>query len=317
MIAIHLHGPLAKQFGRVWELAVGSVAEAVHAIDTLRGGFRDAIMELDRKGMVFRITTSKGEELDEDGLELRLADVRRIDIIPIVRGASAGVRFVVGAVLVVAGVSASLFGGTAASPYLINAGVALMLGSVIEWLTPLPKKKDESAATSAQSWAINGATNTVDQGLPVPLAYGEVLAGAYTVSAGISVASISPAGSVAPSARIGGITQVYYGDKAGIPRTVVIRLSAGSLAIAEPFTYSWTQGTFSGAAHSRQLIDADKGTCSLEITLTPTAGVTSTVTGTINLNVAGKEVNPANGAAPANVNASTSVSVSISLYGVA
>ena len=316
MIAIHLHGPLAKQFGRVWELAVGSVAEAVHAIDTLRGGFRDAIMDLDAKGMVFRITTSKGEELDEKGLELQLGEVRRIDIIPIVRGASAGVRFVIGAMLVAAGTFAAIAGGTPAAPYLINAGLALMLGSVIEWLTPLPKRKDESFA-SAQSWAINGPTNTVEQGLPVPLAYGEVLAGAYTVSAGISVSNMSPAGAVAPTARIGGVSQVYYADKAGIPRTVVVRLSAGSLAIAEPFTYSWTEGVFSGASHTRALVDASKGTCTLEVTLTPVANTTSTVTGTINLNVAGKEVNPANGAAPANVNANASISISISLYGVA
>ncbi len=314
MIALHLHGPLAKMFGKLWELEVATIGEAVNAIDRMRGGFRDAIMDLDQRGLVFRVRTSKGEDLDNTTVEFPLAGVTRVDIIPIVAGASAGVRFVVGAVLAVVGFGTSWFSGPVGAAVGM-AGVSLMTGSVIEWLTPLPKKRDETTLTS-QSWSITGPTNTADQGLPVPLAYGEVLAGAYTVSAGISVSSLSVAGSVAPSARIGGATQVYYADKAGVPRTVVLRLGAGSLAIAEPFTYSWSMGTFSGASHTRELTSPGAGVCLLEVTLTPVANTTSTVTGTINLNVAGKEVNPANGAAPANVNANASVSVSISLYGV-
>lgn len=316
MIAVHLHGPLAKQFGKVWELEIGSVGEAVRAIDRLRGGFCDAIMDLSEKGMAFRVTTSRGQDLDNDTVAFPLRGVERVDIIPIVQGSSAAVRFVVGAIMVAVAIAIAPQGGLAGpSQVLFSMGASLMLGSVIEWLTPIPKTKDNSAS-GAQSWSINGPTNTVDQGLPVPLAYGEVLAGAYTVSAGISVATQTPAGSVAPTARIGGVTQLVYGDKAGAPRTVVVRLSAGSLAIAEPYTYTWSLGTFAGATHTRLLNDADKGTCSVEITLTPVANTVSTVTGTVNVTVAGKEVNPAGGAAPANVNANASVSISVSIYGV-
>jgi predicted phage tail protein len=309
VIAVHLHGPLATQFGKVWDLDIRSVREAVHAIDCMTGKFRAAIMELDAKGLVFKVSTSTGHELDDGSIGHDVTGAQRVDILPVVRGSSAGTRFVVGAILVATAVYT-------ASPLLLNAGVALMLGSVVEWLTPVPKKADENGSSSGQSWSISGPTNTVEQGQPVPIVYGEVLTGGYVVSAGISVSSVSPSGSVAPAAQIGGNNRVNYSSKAAVPTTVVVRLSAGVVSLADPYAYTWTMGTFTGTYTTKNLVDSDKGVCSLEVTMTPTLGTSTAVSGTINLSVSGKEVSPANGASPATVVVNSSIPISISLLGV-
>ena len=319
MIDVHLHGPLGGQFGKVWSLDVRSVREAVHAIDCMTGKFRAAIMDLDKKGLVFKIVTSSGHELDNDTIEHNITGANRIDITPVVRGSSAGTRFVVGALMVTAAfvMTAGSSGGLSGpSAMLAQAGVGLMLGSVVEWLTPVPKKADENGAATGQSWSINGPTNTVEQGQPVPIIYGEVLTGGYVVSAGISVSSVSPSGSTAAAAQIGGNNRVNYSSKAAVPTTVVIRLSAGVVSLADPYVYTWTMGTFTGTYSTKNLADSDKGVCSLEVLMTPALGTSTVISGTVNLSVSGKEVSPANGAAPATVVVNTSIPISISLLGV-
>lgn len=280
MVEVRLHGPLAAQFGMVWNLDVGSPREAVAAIAAMKSGFRSAIMELSRKGMVFRVR-SKNHDYCDDDIDLRLGSTRRLDIIPIVAGASAGIRFVIGATLVVVGVLniASPWGVAA-----LSTGASLMLGAVTEWLTPTPKRSD---VTNAQSWQISGPTNNIDQGLPVPIIYGEVLTGSQPISAGISVSQATVDGSVDPMVTIGGnLDPVLLFRNAG-PYTVVVILSASPFNLNEPFTYQWQVTGFAGAV-AKRLSKVNEASMRLEIdynlaelqTLDDPGQVTVTVTGT-------------------------------------
>ena len=93
MVEVRLHGALGKQFGTIWNLDIATPGEAVAAIDSNFPGFRKAITDLSRTGHCFRVRTKTHDYNDSD-IGVSLGASSRLDIIPIVTGASAGVRFV-------------------------------------------------------------------------------------------------------------------------------------------------------------------------------------------------------------------------------
>lgn len=93
--------------------------------------------------------------------------------------------------LVVAGVIVTGLSYGWAAPVggaMISAGIGLMAGGVIQMLSPqtagLASKQD---ADNQASYAFGSATNTVSQGYPVPLLYGQRRIGGAIISAGIYV----------------------------------------------------------------------------------------------------------------------------------
>lgn len=245
MVEVRLHGALARDFGRIWSLDIQSPHEAVSAIEAGKRGFRAAIMKLSQAGMVFRVR-SKEHDYTEDDIDMRLGSVSRIDIIPIICGASAGVRFIVGAVLVAVGY---LVPG---AQVLIPVGASLMLGAVTEWLTP-KVQRETNADKNLQSWSINGPTNLAEQGMPVPVIYGEVLTGAYPISAGLSTAQMNPAGGITPSVVIGGEANIMQRAAVRGTTTVIVALPATPYNLDEPLTFNWSFSGFN-AASARRLI---------------------------------------------------------------
>lgn len=287
MVEIRLHGPLAASHGKVWHLDVENVQEAVQAIEANMRGFRQKIVDLAKKGMVFRVR-SKTHDYDNEDVHTSLGNVSRIDIIPIVLGASAGVRFVIGAVLVVAGLL--ITGGTygAAAPFgsaLISLGVSMMVGSIAEWLTPKAKGPDDQSK-GLQSWTISGPTNTVDQGLPVPVIYGEVLTGGYAISGGISVSQLAN-GTTSQSVTINGISEVSDPTGGGGTFTSKLKFSVSPFNIEAPFTYIWSYTGFAGATAVR-LIGSTSAGLALEVDFPALADeLITTYTGVISVTVTG------------------------------
>lgn len=95
---------------------------------------------------------------------------------------------ILGAVLIAVGVILSFTPAAAVSPYLFSMGGAMMLGDVIQILSPQPgglaMKND---ADNKPSYAFGGVTNTASQGYPVPVLYGKRRIGGAIISAGIYV----------------------------------------------------------------------------------------------------------------------------------
>lgn len=187
---IKLSGSLAELFGRVHLLAVANAAEAVRALCATRPGFEKFLMESKDNGLVFAVFTGK-ENIGEDQLHNPTgADVIRI--VPIVAGSKkAGtMQIIVGAVLVVVGVivgyAASWTGtGWVIGKYIIGTGVSMMVGGIVQMLTPVPKNQ-ERKDDPRKSYLFNGAVNIQAQGNCVPVLYGELIIGSVVVSAGIS-----------------------------------------------------------------------------------------------------------------------------------
>jgi predicted phage tail protein len=93
---------------------------------------------------------------------------------------------VIGAILAVVGYGTSWFSGPVGAA-IGNIGVALMLGSVIEALSPKPTQSDPSARKDKTSYYFDGPVNTSVQGVPVPLIYGKIRAGSHAISASLTI----------------------------------------------------------------------------------------------------------------------------------
>jgi predicted phage tail protein len=305
MVEVRLHGSLAAQYGKVWHFDVASPAEAFRALSVACRGFRQKVRELDKQGLVFRVRTKTHDYCNED-VEMKLGGASRLDIIPIVRGASAGVRFVAGAVI-------AAVGFVYQQPWAMSLGMSLMIGSVVEWLTPVQTKEDNKLQ-NLKSWTFNGAINNADQGLPVPVIYGEVLAGGTPISAGLAAAQVTPNEAVGSDVFIGGQLEHTGSAQMGQTATIEFPLSAGPFNLDEPYTYSWSYTGFALAA-TVQLVNTTKSTVTVILTYT---NVSTWIydSGQITVQMTGYKPSSIGGAAPQQVNVSDTVTVkaNVGLY---
>jgi predicted phage tail protein len=186
-----LEGPLGKAFGRKWKFAISSPAEALRMVNANKPGvfiwIRQNLDKYARYRVICEYDKGRTEELDADEYKSIQGSPKRIRFVPLIEGAGAAARFIVGAVLVIVGLFTEIF-SAGTSTQLVIAGAAMMIGSLVEMLSPHPKKKDASAnAQNAGSYYFNGAVNTTEQGVPVQLVYGQMVVGSHAISANVSV----------------------------------------------------------------------------------------------------------------------------------
>jgi predicted phage tail protein len=121
-----------------------------------------------------------------------------ISFVPVVAGAGAVGRILIGVALIAAafftgGATIGLLGlaaPVAVSTVLAGVGITLILGGVAQLLTPTPKiSKDEG--DPRKSFSFSGIQNTNRAGVPVPVVYGETLVGSVVISAGIDIVQVS------------------------------------------------------------------------------------------------------------------------------
>jgi predicted phage tail protein len=189
LTTIRLNGALGKKFGRVHQFVANSAAEAVRAMCVMIPGFKSELSSSHTRGLAYAVYVGKNNIKGSDLAYPSTGKV--IKITPVVQGSKAGgmLQVVLGAALIVAGLV--ITGGTfgAASPFgsaIIMMGASMVLGGVVAMLSP--QQKTNSAA-SGTSYNFNGATNTIAQGNPVPLLYGELTVGSAVINAGIFAAN--------------------------------------------------------------------------------------------------------------------------------
>ncbi|PWE45462.1 tail assembly protein [Pseudomonas prosekii] len=195
---IRLDGALGKRFGKQHFLAVANIAEGIRALGVLEKGFTQYLNESREKRIVFAVyygdrNIGPGELRDPPG-----SGVMRIT--PVVEGSknSGGLQTIVGIALVVAasyfsgglaagaGGSTALFGAGSAWGVVGTVGISLALGGVAQMVAGTAPGIDSSEAADNQpSYNFSGIKNTVTQGNPVPLCYGEMVVGSACVSLGV------------------------------------------------------------------------------------------------------------------------------------
>jgi predicted phage tail protein len=189
---IKLYGKLAKFIGhRVLEADVATAAEAVRFL-VANWPELEAHMSEQHYRVSIGTYDLTAEELHDP------AGAAPISFVPVVAGAGAVGRILIGVALIAAafftgGATIGLLGlaaPVAVSTVLAGVGITLILGGVAQLLTPTPKiSKDEG--DPRKSFSFSGIQNTNRAGVPVPVVYGETLVGSVVISAGIDIVQVS------------------------------------------------------------------------------------------------------------------------------
>lgn len=170
---------------------VTTPAEALRAALLQVEGLEKALRDAEKQGIKFAVLNGKRSVSAE---ELHLGVKEVVTIMPVEDGSKSGfsqiltgavligAAFLTGGASIAAGaLTTSTVGGIA-----VNLGVALVLGGVTQMLAPSPKGVSSSADVENQpSYAFGGPVNTVAQGNPVAVFYGEREVGGAVISAGI------------------------------------------------------------------------------------------------------------------------------------
>lgn len=215
---VKLYGELGEKYGKEWDLAVESPAEAIRALCANNPGFRQFMSTSEDRGMGYKVLVA-GAPLQEAGAELHNPTGRQdIKIVPVILGAKSGIgQVIVGALMVyvavmtagasaialaeASAVSAGAAAGTISGTLGMSAqlslgmaslsggtmmaakfGAALVLGGIASMMAPTPSP---AAGERAQNYAFNGATNTTRQGVAIPVCYGQLMVGGAVISSGI------------------------------------------------------------------------------------------------------------------------------------
>ena len=188
MKTVKLLGELGKKFGKSYKFDISNPAEAVRALCINFPAFKQHLIDSEKRGVAYRVIVGKEDQSAETLHNPSGKDV--IKFVPVLQGAGGNgvTSFIIGAVLVIASFVAPFVGAGAASPYLMNAGIAMMIGGVVQMLTPVPSTNtsdDNNKPDNKPSYTFNGGVNTSAQGYPVPVGYGRMVVGSAVISAGI------------------------------------------------------------------------------------------------------------------------------------
>ena len=202
---VKVYGHLAEHCGQsVFEALVRVPADAIKFLlcnfPELRSLMRDGY---------YKVAVGKFDlELSEkpEQLHFPLADSDVVKVIPVVSGAGGrGLGSILaGAALI--GLSLALPGGgmfggtvfgalggpTANAAFLTTVGTvtsqvgaALVLGGIATMLTPVPSQPDFGQADPSGGFAFSGLQNVSQEGIPVPVVYGEMIVGSVVLSTGL------------------------------------------------------------------------------------------------------------------------------------
>ena len=181
MNTVHLVGDIGDKFGHAWSMNVANYSELIKLIDCQTEGFKQYLINAEENGIGFVFQRADEYINDEKELLLSLND-EDIILTAVPLGSGKGGFMATGIGKIIAGLTLVLIGwlliNVGAPPeaviklgYNIMAmGGMLILQGVTQLLAPTSEteKKEEG-------WLMSGSANTVGQGQPVPLCYGELL----------------------------------------------------------------------------------------------------------------------------------------------
>ncbi|UAN44807.1 tail assembly protein [Serratia sp. JSRIV001] len=194
---IRLGGQLGKKFGKTHRLVVADTREALRALCITLPGFESFMMNAHKDGVQFAFFNgSQNIGLAEFATSKGNADIR---IMPVIAGSKnagmfqivIGVAALVGAFFTAGGTMAlwgtQLAAGAAAVTGLTMMGASMVLGGVMQLMTPQPDfgMSSSQSVENKPSYAFGSPVNTTAQGYPVPVLYGEREIGGAVISAGI------------------------------------------------------------------------------------------------------------------------------------
>lgn len=182
LIDIKLGLSLGRKFGKIHQMAVSSVPEAMRALCSQIPAFKEFMNSHVGQSASYAVFVD-GKNVNEHRIS-DFSTVQEIRILPIPQGRKSGGLFqtILGASLI----AASFFftGGTATAVLL--SGISLAAGGVAQLLSPqaVGLKTQDNQTSNRASYAFGSAVNTVAAGYPVCLPYGYRTVGGSVFSAG-------------------------------------------------------------------------------------------------------------------------------------
>jgi predicted phage tail protein len=188
---IKVYGKLAKHLGqRSFKAVVSTPAEAVRF---LLANFPE-LRALMREGQYMVSVGRSPLELgtNPELLHYPSASFETIRIVPVVAGAGAVGRIILGVALVALSFipGFAVWAGPTAYALITGVGASLVIGGIAQLLTPTPKL-GTSENDPRRSYSFSGIQNVSRQGVPVPVIYGEVFTGSVVISAGINTEEVA------------------------------------------------------------------------------------------------------------------------------
>lgn len=206
MIRVNLHGKLGEDLGKSWDLDVSSVAEALRAIDANTRKFRQWLINykdqyeyeilIDNQNLFSDSPDFKNyNDIKNSEFTLNInGKVQVIDIVPSIIGSGGGIgKIFLGAAVVIGAVALAVF-----TPFILPAvalgfaGLGLIAAGTSELLSKPPPSipftaqqinpiGGEGESGGPTSYLFNGPVNTVGEGGPVPIGYGQLVIGGNNV----------------------------------------------------------------------------------------------------------------------------------------
>ena len=187
---IRIYGRLATFVGkRALEADVASAAEAVRF---LLANFPQ--LERHMADQHYRVSVGT-YDLTEDELGHPVG-TQEIKIVPVLAGAGAVGRIIAGAVLITLAsfVGLGVVAGIALNSVVFGIGASLVLGGVAQLLTPVPTvgmgSQKDTDKDPRKSYSFSGIQQTSRSGVPVPIVYGETVAGSVVISTSIDTVQV-------------------------------------------------------------------------------------------------------------------------------
>jgi predicted phage tail protein len=204
MKVVKVYGALRKYLGQCrFQFEADTPAQAIKALCVNFPGLDKWLLDSEQDGISYRVSIGK-EKIGEDDLSplvLPWSEREVFSITPVIAGAGgvgrvlAGIGLIALAILVPGiggGVAATVFGTAFSSVSLAigSVGFSLVLGGVAQLLSPAQTYSSAERGKEAarfESFTFSGITNTVQQGLPVPICYGRAYIGSAVISSGLDV----------------------------------------------------------------------------------------------------------------------------------
>lgn len=165
MTEVHLHGILAKKYGKAHRIALKKPRDILFAMEANYDDFLKDLKDLMRKNIFYTFVVN-GKMINQSEVNLSNSKIEKIDFMPVISGGGIDPLTIA---LIVVSVASAVYS-------YVQAGK-------VEY----PKIPGASATTSAnsRSLAFSNRENITEQGNPVPLVYGRIKIGSAVIQSSI------------------------------------------------------------------------------------------------------------------------------------
>tara|TARA_E500000331_G_scaffold295171_1_gene293294 strand:- start:3224 stop:3871 length:648 start_codon:yes stop_codon:yes gene_type:complete len=164
---VYLAGDMGEKFGKIAEVSASTVREVMQYLDANHDGVREYLLEKNDKKIGFKIQIADQYIDDERELLLPL-DKGDIIITPVPVGSKGAFKTILGIILVIA----SFFVPPGLQDFVRAMGFALIGQGIAELMAPDPST--DNSDDNKEGYLFQGAEQSVPEGNPVPILYGEL-----------------------------------------------------------------------------------------------------------------------------------------------